>query len=88
MEEVLKGSVVCGHPIENEFIEKMVEATDGMVAYRTSMKIDYDEKRSMEIEAIYGIPLRLSRYAGADLPTVSMLYQQLQFLNQKNCSIR
>lgn len=49
------------------------------------MKIDYDKRRPLEVEAIFGNPLKLAEAAGANLPQISMLYQQLKFLDNKNC---
>jgi len=37
----------------------------------------------MEVEAIFGKPLRVATAAGADLPLMSMLYRQLKFLDAK-----
>jgi 2-dehydropantoate 2-reductase len=55
-----------------------------MKPYRTSMKIDYDEQRPLELPAIFGNPLQMARQAGAELPQVQMLYQQLMFLDRCN----
>jgi len=60
----------------------MLDHTVKMTPYRTSMKIDFDEHRSMEIEAIFGNPLRAAQAAGAASPILETLYRQLQFLNQ------
>ena len=68
----------------DSFIQTMLEATVKMTPSRTSMKIDYDERRPLEVEAIVGNPLRIARQAGADLPQIAMLYQQLKFLDARN----
>jgi 2-dehydropantoate 2-reductase len=47
------------------------------------MKIDYDEKRPMEVEAIHGAPLRAAAAAGVDLPLLRALYYQLKFLGSR-----
>ncbi len=57
--------------------------TDQMKPYRTSMKIDFDEGRPLEIEAIFGEPLRAASAAGCDTPLMAALYRQLQFLNDR-----
>ena len=57
-----------------------------MTPYRTSMKIDYDERWPMEMEAIFGNPLRAAERAGAKSPLVEMLYRQLKFLDERNQS--
>jgi 2-dehydropantoate 2-reductase len=70
--------------IPESFIQTMLDYTAKMKPYRTSMKIDYDEKRPLEVEAIFGNPLRMAQQAGVELPRVQMLYQQLKFLDQQN----
>jgi 2-dehydropantoate 2-reductase len=62
----------------------MLDYTEKMTPYRTSMKIDCDEGRPMEIETMFGNPLRAARAMGVDLPLISMLYRQLQFLDTQN----
>jgi 2-dehydropantoate 2-reductase len=72
--------------IPTEFIQTMLDYTQSMKPYRTSMKIDYDEQRPLELEAIFGNPLRLAAQAKLVLPQIQMLYQQLQFLDRRNRS--
>lgn len=86
MHEVVAGAASCDRFIPHSFIEQMLDHTANMKKpYRTSMKIDYDNRRSLEVEAIFGHPLRMAKAGGADLPRISMLYQQLKFLDAKNC---
>lgn len=84
MEEVVQGAQACGCLIKNSFIETMLDHTDKMKPYLTSMKLDYDAQRPLEIEAMFGNPLRFSQQAGVDLPRIEMLYKQLRFLDRKN----
>jgi 2-dehydropantoate 2-reductase len=87
MREVCAGAAACGHPIEEGFIEEMLSYTDSMTPYATSMKIDFDAKRPMEVESIFGAPLEAVKKAGKagkDLPLLSMLYDELKFLDEKN----
>jgi 2-dehydropantoate 2-reductase len=84
MHEVCAASAACGHPVEEGFIAEMLSYTDIMPPYRTSMKIDYDEKRPMEVESIFGNPLRAAKKAGAHMPLMEMLYQELKFMDEKN----
>lgn len=83
MYEVAAGSKSCGRIIPDSFIQTMLDYTVKMKPYRTSMKIDYEEKRSLEVEAIFGNPLRKAQAAGVDLPQISCIYQQLKFLDEK-----
>jgi 2-dehydropantoate 2-reductase len=84
MREVCAAAAACGHPIEEDFIREMLNYTDSMTPYRTSMKIDFDEKRKMEVEAIFGNPLRAAMKAGAKVPMMEMLYRELKFMDENN----
>ena len=84
MREVVDAAAKCDRHIPDSFIEQMLDHTASMKPYRTSMKIDYDERRPLEVEAIFGNPLRLAQAAGANLPQIATLYQQLKFLDNKN----
>jgi 2-dehydropantoate 2-reductase len=84
MKEVLMGAQTSNQSIPGVFIREMLDHTEKMKPYRTSMKIDYDEHRPMEVEAILGNPLRSAQARGIELPKISMLYQQLKFLNAQN----
>ena len=86
MREVVAGARACGRHIHDSFVQKMIAMTLAMPPYRASMKIDFDEHKPMEVEAIYGHPLRAARNAGAALPVVAMLYRQLKFLDARQAS--
>jgi len=85
MSEVVADAAACGRRIPPEFVKEMLDRTDRMKPYRTSMKIDYDEHHPMEVEAIFGNPLRAAHQAGAKSPLIEMLYRQLKFLDARNC---
>ncbi len=85
MAEVLAGAAAMDRKISDRFIQKMLDYTEKMTPYRTSMKIDYDEGRPLEVEAIFGNPLRMAMAAGVNLPLIGMLYHQLKFLDGRNC---
>lgn len=84
MREVVAGAAGCDRTIPESFVEKMLDNTDKMEPYLTSMKLDYDRRNALEIEAIFGNPLRTAKSAGVSLPRMSMLYQQLKFLDAQN----
>ncbi len=62
---------------------EMLAHTEAIEPYRTSMKIDYDENRPLEVETIVGKPLRTAQSLGVSVPAMTMLYQQLSFLNSR-----
>jgi 2-dehydropantoate 2-reductase len=67
--------------ITDDFIRMMLSYTIEMTPYRTSMKIDYDEGRPLEVAAMFEAPLAFARAKNIDAPQIEMLTQQLQFLN-------
>ncbi|MEH1950955.1 MAG: putative 2-dehydropantoate 2-reductase [Nostoc sp.] len=83
MYEVAAGAKSYGRIISDRFIQTMLDYTVKMTPYRPSMKIDYDEHRPLEVEAIFGNPLRKAQAVGVDLVQISCLYQQLKFLDAR-----
>lgn len=81
MDEVILGARSGDRTIPESFKTKMLEDTANMISYRTSMKIDFDEGRPLEVEAMFGQPLAMARRQGVMLPRIEMLYQQLCFLD-------
>jgi 2-dehydropantoate 2-reductase len=86
MWEVVAGAKSTGRTIPESFIQTMLDYTVKMKPYRTSMKIDFDEKRPLEIEVIFGNPLRKAAAEGVNLQQIRCLYQQLKFLDIRNRS--
>ncbi|MGD0835076.1 MAG: putative 2-dehydropantoate 2-reductase [Polyangia bacterium] len=88
MDEVVAGArASSGRHLDSSFVQKMLGMTLAMAPYRASMKIDFDEHRPMEVEAIYGNPVRAARNAGAAMPLVETLYRQLKFLDTRNLGL-
>lgn len=83
MYEVSAGAKSYGRIISDRFIQTMLDYTVKMTPYRPSMKIDYDEHRPLEVEAILGNPLRKAQAVGVDLVQISCLYHQLKFLDAR-----
>ncbi len=90
MAEVVQAANACGSAIAPDrtlpadTIDTMLAHTAAMKPYRTSMKIDYDEGRSLEVEAIVGNPLRAAQKVGVPVPRITMLYQQLKVLDSRS----
>jgi len=80
MLEVIGAANACGEEIGESFASAMLDSTSRMKPYAPSMKLDFDFKRALEIEAIYSSPLATARKAGLDMPKVAMLEQQLHFI--------
>jgi 2-dehydropantoate 2-reductase len=82
--EVHSTAARLGVSIPDEAIEKTIDVTRRMVPYDASMRIDYRYRREMEVEAIFGNPLRTALSIGAQMHSVDTLYRQLKFLNSRN----
>jgi 2-dehydropantoate 2-reductase len=82
--EVRAIAAAYGRTINDDYVAKMLANTEAMKPYRTSMKLDFEYRRPMEVDAIFGNPLRAAEAKGIAAPKVDMLYQQLTFLNQLN----
>jgi len=81
MHEVLGGAAACGREIPDGFVQQMLDDTEEMIPYATSMKLDYDAGRPLELEAIYAAPLAAARVRGYEMVRVGALYEQLRFLD-------
>jgi len=64
-------------PIEESFVEKMLEMTLKMDHYRPSMMIDREEGRQLELAAIYAIPLQRARRHHVATPRIDLLHALL-----------
>lgn len=79
MNEVASASI---RPIEQAFIDKMIIHTEKMEPYAPSMKLDHDRGNHMEIESIYGNPIRSAKARGIAMPETERLYRQLLELDR------
>ena len=78
MEEVMGAAEACGVEITPSFIEAMIESTDNIGAYNPSMRLDFLAKRPMEIDTIYGNPIKLAESSGYDMKYCKMIKWQLE----------
>ena len=83
--EVHAAAAACGVVVDEAMIHKTMARTKKMVPYDSSMRLDYLNKRPMEVESILGNPLRAASGVNHKMPLVEMLYQQLCFLDAQNC---
>ena len=69
-------------------IRKNIEDTEKMTPYKTSMLLDYENKRPMEVEAILGNALRIAGKYNIKTPHLKTLYALLTLINDKNLKSR
>jgi 2-dehydropantoate 2-reductase len=80
MEEVADAATKFGHAIPRSFIELQFERTARMLRYRPSSLIDFEEGRAVELEEIWGEPVRRAKSVGVPVPRLEMLYWLLKHL--------
>ena len=78
MEELQAVAATFGHTIDESFLQGQFDVTEKMGAYQPSSLIDFVEKRPVEVEAIWGEPLRRGRAAGVGMPELERLYQTIK----------
>lgn len=78
MGEALDAAHRLGYAIPDEFADFQIERSHTMGAYRPSSLIDWELGRPVEVEAIWGEPLRQGQAVGAPMPRLELLYRLLR----------
>ncbi|HYY14735.1 MAG TPA: ketopantoate reductase C-terminal domain-containing protein [Chthoniobacterales bacterium] len=60
--------------------QQIIERCVGRARYTPSKLLDWEAGRELEVEAIWGEPLRLARAAGAETPRREIVYTLLKAL--------
>ncbi len=80
MEELVEAAAKFGHTIPRSFVDAQFDRTDKMGPYRPSSLIDYEEGREVELEEIWGEPVRRAKSVGVPVPRLEMLYWLIRHL--------
>lgn len=83
MREVCTAAAACGAAIPEAFVAQMIDDTARMEPYTPSTKLDHERGRPMELEAIFGNPVRAAREVGVEMPRVELLYRCLKYLDTR-----
>jgi len=75
MAEIIAVAASLGISFPPEIIDQKIEHTLSMGAYRTSMQIDRQQHRPLEVESILGRPLEIARRKNITTPYLEMLYR-------------
>jgi len=78
MGEVITAAGALGFLIEPAYIDAQVHRTPALGAYRPSSLIDWQAGAPVEVEAIWGGPLRRGLAAGVKMPELEKLYTTLK----------
>jgi 2-dehydropantoate 2-reductase len=84
MGEVVAAARAVGANLPDDIINQKIKATTTMGGYRSSMQVDRQERRAMEVEAILGEPVRAARSAGVAVPKLEMLYRLVWLVDRAN----
>jgi 2-dehydropantoate 2-reductase len=82
MLEVVLTARAIGHPLSDSIINKQIERTRTMGAYRASTLLDFERGQPLELESLFLEPLRRARKVGVPVPRLEALCQVLQRLEQ------
>lgn len=81
MREVISLANALGHSLSAEkIVEPEIARSEKMGPYRPSSLIDFERGLPVEVESIWGEPVRFARKIGHSIPRIELLYALLQKL--------
>jgi 2-dehydropantoate 2-reductase len=83
MKEVITAANQCGHSLAADAWRRSIERSDTMEGYKPSTLQDWENGKPLEIEAIWGEPLRRGVAAGARMPRTEMIYALLNTMDAR-----
>jgi len=78
MEEVAAGARAQNFDVPEALLQELLDLTPALGAYKPSSLLDWLAGREVEVEAIWGEPLRRARATGAHTPRLALLYALLR----------
>jgi 2-dehydropantoate 2-reductase len=87
MDEVVAAANGCGHALGREAIDEQMHRAATMGRYKPSTLLDWEAGRELELEAIWGEPLRRASAAGVETPRLEIIYALLKALVTKAKSV-
>ena len=88
MDEIVRAAHAIGVMLDESLVQQNIDKTLTMGPYRSSMQIDRESRRPIELDAIIGNPLRVAQKAGVATPRLEMLYQILLLQERQTDTIR
>jgi len=82
MREVIGAANKCGHPLPETTAPEQIRRTEEMNAYKPSTLVDFEAGKPLEIDAIWGEPLRRAMAAGAKVPQLKIVHALLNSIDQ------
>jgi 2-dehydropantoate 2-reductase len=81
MAEVIQVANKLGCNLSTSLIDYNIKETKSMGPYRPSSMIDFIEGRPVEVEAIWGNPVRVGRSVGVEIPKMEAMYDSIKLLS-------
>jgi 2-dehydropantoate 2-reductase len=81
MEEVIVAANKNGYALPTSVASEQMKRTEEMNPYRPSTLLDFELKKPLEIEAIWGEPLRRAAAVGAATPRLETVYSLLKSID-------
>jgi 2-dehydropantoate 2-reductase len=78
MDEVANAARRFGYEITEEFIQSQIDVTPSLGAYRASSVVDFIAGKEVELEVIWGEPLRRAEALGVAMPRMRALYREMR----------
>ncbi len=83
MAEVIATANKCGHALPSDAWRKHIERTESIAGYKPSTLSDWEAGRALEVEAIWGEPIRRAAAIGAQMPRTETIYLFLKELDER-----
>jgi 2-dehydropantoate 2-reductase len=78
MREIQRAAGAFGFEIPDAFLNRQFDVTPPMGPYQPSSLVDFLAGREVEVEAIWGEPLRRAQVIGVEMPRLAALYARLR----------
>lgn len=79
--DVVNTAHACGVNLETELIKWNIDYTKKFPPYKTSMLLDYEHQRQMEIDVILGNVIRLAKQHDSTVPYIETMFALLHAIN-------
>jgi ketopantoate reductase len=78
MLEVIRVGQRCVVPLKDELISVLMDRINSILGIYSSMYVDAQEGRRLEVDVILGYPVKRAKELGMDVPTLAALYALLK----------
>lgn len=83
MKEVCDVAASSAHLLPPALVDQFIAGTAKAPPYKTSMALDYENGRPMEIEVVLGNTVRAGQRAGVPIPVLETLYALARMVDRK-----